>query len=93
MDLSLGKLWEILKDRKALHAVVHGVAKSRAQLAELMTTTHDIEQRWKTKASHDRLGFINRVTNLFQFNQDFPSFNNKSPIQVRHKISPAILVN
>ena len=28
MDMSLTKLQEIVKDREALHAVVHGVAKS-----------------------------------------------------------------
>ena len=29
MDMNLGKLWEILRDRKACHAVVHGIAKSQ----------------------------------------------------------------
>ena len=29
MDMSLGKLWEMVKDREAQHAVVHGVAKNR----------------------------------------------------------------
>ena len=28
MDMNLSKLWEIVKDRGAWHAVVHGVAKS-----------------------------------------------------------------
>ena len=34
IDMILIKLWEILKDREAWHAVVHGVTKSWTQLSD-----------------------------------------------------------
>ena len=34
MDMSLNKLWEMVKDRNACRAAVHGIAKSQTQLID-----------------------------------------------------------
>ena len=41
VDMSLSKLQEMVKDREARHAAVHGVAKSRTRLSDLTSL-----QRW-----------------------------------------------
>ena len=34
MEMSFGEVWELVMDREAWRAVLHGVAKSRTQLSD-----------------------------------------------------------
>ena len=57
MDMNLGKLWEIVRDREAWHAVVHGVVKSWAQFSDWTTTNPVL---LKTKYPNYYIATINR---------------------------------
>ena len=40
MEMSLSELWEMVMDREAWRAVIHGVTKSRTRLNDLTFTFH-----------------------------------------------------
>ena len=39
MDMNLGELWEMVRDREAWHAAAHGVAKSQTYLSDRIAAT------------------------------------------------------
>ena len=65
MDMSLRKLWQIVKDRKAWSATVHGVAKSQTSLSD-WTWSHPYKERSIICIFHIKFLGLKEVNELAQ---------------------------
>ena len=58
MNINLIKLWEIVKDRGAWHAAVHGISKSLIQISD-WKTTKSLKKYWCYRGA--KKAFVNNV--------------------------------
>ena len=67
VDMSLSKLREIVKDREAWHAVVHGVAKSRTWLSDWTTKMIKFSEEDMSKVeTGQKLGLLYQIGKLWR---------------------------
>ena len=74
VDMNLGKLWAMVRDREAWHAAVHGVLKSQTD--------------WATEQQQPRILYPARLS--FRFDGEIKSFPDKQKLTELSIIKPAL---
>ena len=74
MDMTLSKLWEMVKDRETWRAAVHGVTKGLTGLSNWITSTniHDCINQDPIRKQHTQKGLVskNLIVYLKRYGQD-----------------------